>query len=348
MRRSRLVLAIGACVLLGGLGCSGDDDGGGSADAGGGSGTGSGKNTGTGGTGAGSGLPGTGSGSSASGTSGSGAPGGGSGSSGDPGALADGGLGSPSSDLLLCGGRACACSDGIDNDGDGVMDGFDIECTGPYDDDEGSFATGISGDNMDPKWQDCFFDGNSGAGDDGCRYHTDCLTGDLPQDDPKCTVTQQCLDFCVQRTPPGCDCFGCCTVPSADGPVDVIISSHCDSSDIASCTTCEKSDSCNNECGECELCTGVTVDDLPDTCFTKYPPTGGTGGASGVGGASGAGGVGGSSGAGGVGGASGAGGTDTPPPVYVCDGNAQLCRSQDECPPGYYCQLGCCKIVAPD
>lgn len=57
---------------------------------------------------------------------------------------------------------------------------------GANDDDEGSFGTGISGDNRDPKWQDCFFDGNSGAGDDRCRYHTECLTGARDADDPSC------------------------------------------------------------------------------------------------------------------------------------------------------------------
>ncbi|HYQ14706.1 MAG TPA: hypothetical protein VEQ58_03080, partial [Polyangiaceae bacterium] len=36
-----------------------------------------------------------------------------------------------------------ACSNGIDDDGDGLIDGFDPECTGLADDDEGSFATGI-------------------------------------------------------------------------------------------------------------------------------------------------------------------------------------------------------------
>jgi hypothetical protein len=94
-------------------------------------------------------------------------------------------------ELLLCGDRACACADGMDNDGDGTADGFDTECTGPNDDDEGSFATGISGDNMDPKWQDCFFDGNSGGGDDGCRYATECLTGELEQTHRDCTLTHR-------------------------------------------------------------------------------------------------------------------------------------------------------------
>ena len=52
---------------------------------------------------------------------------------------------------VLCGSSPCACSDGLDNDGDGLVDGFDPECTSPFDNDEGSFATGIPGDNVDPK-----------------------------------------------------------------------------------------------------------------------------------------------------------------------------------------------------
>ncbi len=39
----------------------------------------------------------------------------------------------------------------MDNDGDGLVDGFDPECTGPFDDDEATFATGIPGDNKDPR-----------------------------------------------------------------------------------------------------------------------------------------------------------------------------------------------------
>src|SRR5258705_1061852 len=53
------------------------------------------------------------------------------------------------------------CSDCLDNDGDGLFDGFDPGCTSAADNVEGSFATGIPGDNIDPKTQDCFFDGNS-------------------------------------------------------------------------------------------------------------------------------------------------------------------------------------------
>ena len=66
------------------------------------------------------------------------------------------------------------CSDGIDNDGDGKIDYGDPECVGPLDNDEGTFATGIPGDNIDACKQDCFFDGNSGMGDDGCDWQLKC------------------------------------------------------------------------------------------------------------------------------------------------------------------------------
>jgi hypothetical protein len=173
--------------------------------------------------------------------------------------------------IELCGG-VCQCGNGIDDDGDGKIDGFDEECTGAADDDEGSFATGISGDNQDPKWQDCFFDGNSGAGDDGCRYHTDCLTGDLAPNDPNCSVTQACVDFCMERTPNGCDCFGCCTFETSDGPLSIQIGVTCDYEDIddeALCPRCTPSTQCGNECGECELCPGK--EELPETCDNDVP-----------------------------------------------------------------------------
>src|SRR5262249_30355412 len=75
------------------------------------------------------------------------------------------------------------CSDGIDNDGDGLIDLADPECVGPLDNDESSFATGIPGDNIDACKQDCFFDGNSGMGDDGCQWQLQC---DPQSVEPKC------------------------------------------------------------------------------------------------------------------------------------------------------------------
>ncbi|HVY25198.1 MAG TPA: hypothetical protein VHB79_01550 [Polyangiaceae bacterium] len=214
-----------------------------------------------------------------------------------------------------------ACSDGKDNDGDGLTDGFDPECTGADDNDENSYATGIPGDNRDPKWQDCFFDGNSGAGDDGCRYNTGCLTGDLPPTDKDCKLTAACIKFCAPLTPNGCDCFGCCTVQDGDASVDIMLSATCSLDNVddeKACPRCTKTDTCGNTCGRCELCPGKTEADLPADC----------GGSTGTGGAP-------STGEGGA--ATGGG------PTYTCDSGEQVCGTNlPGCPLDYYCSLGCC------
>lgn len=241
---------------------------------------------------------------------------------------------------IWCGSSLCACSDGQDNDGDGVSDGFDSECTGPFDNDETTFATGIPGDNRDPKWQDCFFDGNSGAGDDDCRYHTECLTGERPPSDDDCTLTDQCVDYCAPLTPPGCDCFGCCEVQSGEGSVSVMIGSACSLDKIddeEACPRCVQTDTCANDCGECELCLGKTLEDLPESCWTSNPPPpdgdtpdgsvtpppGSDGGSPSP---------------------DTTGGPDEPPPgtpVNVCD-NGLACTVNTDCEAGDYCRLGCC------
>jgi hypothetical protein len=231
-------------------------------------------------------------------------------------------------ELQLCDGP-CACADGIDNDGDGDADGFDVECTGPGDDDEGTFATGISGDNVDPKWQDCFFDGNSGAGDDGCRYATGCLTGELEQADKDCTLSQACIDFCKARTPNGCDCFGCCEIAIDGDAVFVVATAGCDLDKPETCTTCVQTTQCENTCGECELCPGKGPDDLPDSCGSSG--TAGSGGSTGTAGTDGT-----------------AGTTSTEePPIYTCDNGEDVCRSNADCQGGSFCSFGCCLPIPP-
>jgi hypothetical protein len=207
---------------------------------------------------------------------------------------------------VSCGGVACKCDNGIDDDGDGLVDGLDPECTGPFDDDEGSFATGIPGDNID-FCQDCFFDGNSGHGDDGCQYHTDCLYGEEPPGGGSecfnCEVTEACVNFCQARTPNGCDCFGCCEVTtSAAEPIFVYLASTCSMDkldDTEACPRCVQTTQCGNECGRCELCPGKTEADLPADCATDGGPG------------------------------------------YSCEG-AQVCGTDQPCPANYYCHLGCC------
>ena len=218
------------------------------------------------------------------------------------------------------------CNDGIDNDGDGLVDLGDPECTGPYDNDEGTFATGIPGDNMDACKQDCFFDGNSGMGDDHCLWQLQC---DPLSHEPKCeysasyvtmhattcsisdSQTQQCVDFCRPLTPNGCDCFGCCTVPGVDHPIrlDSTCKTVADFGDPAKCPACTQVTQCLNTCGHCELCLGKTT--LPADCFT--------------------------------GGADGGAATDGGTPVPQCDPGVQPCgQGLPGCPETSGCITGCC------
>ena len=252
---------------------------------------------------------------SSSGGSGASIAGGSGGTGGSSGSLGTGGssgsAGSSTGGADWCGTGGCICSNGLDDDGDGLIDGLDPECTGPLDNDEGTFSTGIPGDNRDPKWQDCFFDGNSGAGDDRCRYATGCLTGELAQDDPDCETSRACVDYCRRLTPNGCDCFGCCTVQDADGrETNVMLGGTCSVSNLGDetvCPRCTKTVDCGNDCGECELCPGKTVDDLPESCEPPPPPDGGT-----------------------------------PPPPNTCDNGEVVCSAEIPCPGEYFCSLGCC------
>jgi hypothetical protein len=199
------------------------------------------------------------------------------------------------------------CNNCLDDDGDGQVDGADIECTGAADDDEGSFATDIPGDNQDSYTQDCFYDGNSGGnpGND-CIRHTCCFSDATNQDecdafleaigvgaggpnfDPaECdvAVSDGCIEHCDAVTPPGCDCFGCCTVcdPTTDECFDIntnpIVAPDCDADAIGDpdlCPRCDKVAACGTECEieNCVLCPGQTEADLPPECKVAACPDG--------------------------------------------------------------------------
>jgi hypothetical protein len=349
--RSFVWLAALAAVAAGGWACSSgsqSDPGGSSGASGSSSGSGSdsgGKNS-TGSTGSGAAN-----GSNGGDTGEGGAPGGagdsGTGGSGTSGGTASGTGGNGTVGGGTVGGNTSTgttlCDNGKDDDGDGLIDGFDPECSGPLDNDEGSFATGIPGDNRDPNWQDCFFDGNSGAGDDDCRYATGCLTGELPQTDKDCQLSDACVKFCAKLTVNGCDCFGCCTVTTPDGStVDIHEAATCSMANIddeKACPRCTKSTQCGNDCGECELCAGKTLEDLPAKCTPPPPGTGGAsnGGASSKGGASSTGGTGGTTSSGGTS-SGGTGGT-----TQTCEGGEAICGPNGPyCAPSEYCSFGCC------
>jgi hypothetical protein len=174
------------------------------------------------------------------------------------------------------------CSDGIDNDGDGKVDYNDPECVGGLDNDEATYATGIPGDNVDPCRQDCFFDGNSGMGDDGCLWQLKC---DPKTTNPSCPYDQayaaahmdecslsasqsdKCITSCRKLVPNGCDCFGCCTVPGQTDAVRLVPTcSAADFGDPVKCPRCTQVTQCMTPCGHCDYCIGK--DTLPADCTT--------------------------------------------------------------------------------
>jgi hypothetical protein len=335
---ARSVVGLTCVTTLALLGCGGGGAPAGQTGTGGsGSGTGghaTGGSTATGGAGHGSG----GSGTAATGGSAAGGSGaGGSGAVAGSGGTAVTGGGGVSGTGGTAGGGVISkvgitqCNDGIDNDGDGLIDLADPECTGPYDNDEGTFATGIPGDNMDACKQDCFFDGNSGMGDDGCLWQLQC---DPQSNEPKCSYsadfvskhqtecsisdsqTQHCVDYCRPLTPNGCDCFGCCQVPGVAYPIrlDSTCQTTADFGDPTKCPACTQVTQCLNTCGHCELCLGKTT--LPADCATGGGPDGGAGGA---------------------------GGADAGPPVPQCDPGIAPCGAGlPGCPESAACITGCC------
>jgi hypothetical protein len=201
---------------------------------------------------------------------------GGSGTDDDADANADSSTGESCDLALPCGNWInLECGNGMDDDGDGLVDLADPECTSVCDDDEGSFADGLPTDNFYPCKLDCFFDGNTGQGDDGCIRSLECdplepLPNICPYyrgsnqcqnvpDEP----TPQCVAFCEPFVPNGCDCFGCCTFDTPQGPKNVLVyEPACMLADgLIGCGECTQViDQCGNPCepNACEICIGQT------------------------------------------------------------------------------------------
>jgi hypothetical protein len=208
-----------------------------------------------------------------------------------------------------CGTRPCACDDGLDNDADGLIDGLDPECTGSFDDDEATF--GIGKPNKHGQCLDCFWDDNAGSGDDGCRYPVECLSGAAPKNNGNCSscqVSSSCQNYCLARTPNGCDCFGCCAVATPGGnQLFIELSEGCGLDrldDTKACPRCIQNTACANPCGRCELCLGKRLSDLPSDCAAASPNG----------------------------------------PAHACDERQAACTLSSDCAGAAYCQLGCCLV----
>lgn len=188
-----------------------------------------------------------------------------------------------------CRGETLACGNCEDDDGDGLSDAADPECLGPCDASEDELFTGqrppINGQCV----TDCYFDTNAGR-EDGCIWSYRCDPKSLAptfsptgvarcaydETDALCEITPARVDACEQNclplTPNGCDCFGCCELPSGSGEYiwlgsESLDLAHCElqtSEDEDLCKPCTPAPHCLNDCAECELCVGKAT--LPPSC----------------------------------------------------------------------------------
>lgn len=215
---------------------------------------------------------------------------------------------------VTCQGHLYQCGDCIDNDDDDQIDFRDLQCLGPCDNNEDGFNTNIPGGASAPCKLDCYFDQDSGEGNDDCHWDLRCdplkpqglntcnhdlACGNCDCDGWYAAQSQLCLDFCLPLVPNGCDCFGCCQLePVANpGAYRFIGSPGCTIDNIESCDPCTPNPSCINECDHCEICVGKP--ELPADCTT--------------------------------------GEDQCPPGVQPCGQ-----PGQDPCPENYYCITGCC------
>ena len=191
-----------------------------------------------------------------------------------------------------CQGKIYKCGNCIDDDGDGLTDSGDPECTGPCDNTEDSYFGGIPGQNNAPCRSDCYFDQDTGSGDDHCYWSQTCdplaiapdyppsgdthcaydPTAKIPGTSATCaelaqTQESECESACGPLTPNGCDSFGCCELPAGSGKFVWLGSTDrnvgsCNEDtvdDAAACHPCTPVPSAFNPCDACEVCVGRTA-----------------------------------------------------------------------------------------
>ena len=190
----------------------------------------------------------------------------------------------------FCHGKAYQCGDSKDNDGDGLTDAEDPDCIGACDASELTLS-GAFLDVKAPCSRDCFYDQDSGTNDQ-CYWDYRCDSGMVkpnynPRPDQAATClydpatkvpgtsatcaelkTKQpsgCASYCGPLTPNGCDCFGCCELPSGSnkwrylGSTDkagVFTCTSKDFNDPEKCRPCDPVPACLNKCDSCEVCLG--------------------------------------------------------------------------------------------
>jgi hypothetical protein len=203
----------------------------------------------------------------------------------------DGGC-SDACNVATCDGMIWQCGNCMDDDGDCMVDSNDPECFGPCDNNESGFKGEIPGQNQSPCKHDCYFDDDSGSGNDDCYWSHECdplepsaacdydpdanIPGSpMSCDEASATQSMLCEDICGPLVPNGCDCFGCCEVfLDGGGSVTVFLGSQdaggdgsCSMADVEDpneCHPCTQVPACLNTCEGCEICFGQ--DELPPGC----------------------------------------------------------------------------------
>lgn len=231
------------------------------------------------------------------------------------GGSATGGSGgiAPPDHIVECQGHVYACGDLVDNDLDGLVDSLDPDCLGPCDNTEDSLFGGIPGQTGPACKVDCYFDQDSGPGNDNCYWSHECDPNEVaptfypePAEGDQCEYSgpgtvlpptgktcaelnaeqsQACHDYCGPLTPNGCDCFGCCELPANSGAFVWLGSEGVDGTTVCTldklgdptiCHPCAPVADCLNDCDPCEVCIGKPT---PDPGCN--PGSGGAGGGSG-------------------------------------------------------------------
>lgn len=189
------------------------------------------------------------------------------------------------------------CGNCLDDDGDELVDSEDPDCLGPCHNSESTYYGNIPGQSGGNCERECYFDSDSGVGNDDCKWDMRCDArepepDECPHDselegceDALVASSQKCLDKCLPLVPNGCDCFGCCEIPGAPTPVwlgsEVDGEPSCDRGNVADpekCRPCTLNTGCFNPCDECEICVGKPVpppncgsSEMPQECPTTSP-----------------------------------------------------------------------------
>lgn len=257
-----------------------------------------------------------------------------------------------------CQGHVYQCGDCIDNDGDGLVDSMDPDCLGACQNNETGFTGAIPGQNNAPCKSDCYWDQDTGSGNDscywnhscdpfeqgppaatnpeiGCAYDPNTHVGGAPvppgQNDCDYLLHNQstaCTNFCKPLTPNGCDCFGCCENPYNKG--NYVFAGSVNAAGQGTCTADQAT---LNDPTKCKPCTPVVGCQQPcghcQLCFGGAPlPPDCFGDMAGQ-----------------------APSTDMAgqQPPQQCPTGEQACGlpGQAACAPGFYCITGCCVQAIP-